>query len=755
MLFSHKAARALLSAGVLAAGLLAGHAPTPTPAHAAVIQVETLADNTTADGDCSLREAINNANANALLHGDCLAGTVAIDVISFSVSGTITLTSTLTITAGGPLSIFGPSGGITISGGNATRPLTINGGSSVTIDSLTIANGDTLDGGGISNAGVLTLLNSTLRDNTAAGSGGAIQNLGQLFVGNSTFTGNDAPTGNGGAINTLVQLVMSNSTVAGNSTSGSGGGIRVQAGVATVQNTILADNSAATGPNCSGSLTAGGHNVVHDTAGCTIAGGTLAVADPVLDVLADNGGPVFTMALLDGSPALNTGDATVCANATLVDNEDQRGVIRPQGPACDVGAYEERHFVMNSTSDVVDVTPGNGTCATAGGVCTLRAAIMEANALEGPTTATFSISGTHTLSIGPLPNIAKRLVIDGTGQTVTVNANGLGRVFNILGGGALRGLTLTGGNPGGSGGGVLTGGSGALTIDKSVIQGNHAANGGGVFHSSSGQLTIIDTTVAGNTAGFDGGGVFVNLTGANLVNSTISGNTATDDGGGVYHNVPVFLVNSTISGNAANGVDLGGGGGILSSLGSALTVVNSTIAGNTTNSLGGGLFRLANTGTLKNTIIAGNTGLADNNCGGNYSGAGANLVQGGVSAGCTITGGTLLTGNPLLAPLANNGGPTQTRACPSAVPPLMRATAQSVRPAPSAARTNAGWRAHPRATVTWAPTRCPTSWSTRCWIRPTPAPATGHAPRPGAYARYGLRCRRRTRLMWRASPRSA
>lgn len=71
----------------------------------------------------------------------------------------------------------------------------------------------------------------------------------------------------------------------------------------------------------------------------------MTTADPNLGPLADNGGPTQTMALVAPSPALNTGSNAVCAAAIGAPNYgagglDQRGVQRPQGPACDLGAFE-------------------------------------------------------------------------------------------------------------------------------------------------------------------------------------------------------------------------------------------------------------------------------------------------------------------------------------------------------------------------------------------------------------------------------
>ena len=96
----------------------------------------------------------------------------------------------------------------------------------------------------------------------------------------------------------------------------------------TLQNSIVAGNSA---PSCSGAITDGGHDITFPDAACPGV-----IVDPQLGPLADNGGPTETQALEPGSPAL---DAVPPAGAGCAAT-DQRGVGRPQGAGCDIGAYE-------------------------------------------------------------------------------------------------------------------------------------------------------------------------------------------------------------------------------------------------------------------------------------------------------------------------------------------------------------------------------------------------------------------------------
>jgi len=124
---------------------------------------------------------------------------------------------------------------------------------------------------------------------------------------------------------------VSNSTFSGNSAS-NGGGIQNNNGIVTLKNTIVADSLA--GGNCSVLITDGGGNLSYPDATCPGING-----DPKLGPLQDNGGPTHTMALLSGSAAIEAANDAICA-APPVNNRDQRGVARPQGPHCDIGAYE-------------------------------------------------------------------------------------------------------------------------------------------------------------------------------------------------------------------------------------------------------------------------------------------------------------------------------------------------------------------------------------------------------------------------------
>ncbi len=335
------------------------HAP---PAYAAGYVVNSLADNTTNNTFCTLREAILAAN-NAPANANCGAGSAGNDTITFSVIGTITLGLFLPniVSGAGTLTIDG-GGSITISGNNAVRVMTVDNGASLTLRNLTIANASTLiSGGGVANSGTLTVINSSFSGNNA-GSGGGIVNLssgvltishstfsnnsatfggaidnagGALTVANSTFSGNSATNSGGGIYNNPGStLTIVNSTFSGNSASTAGGGIRINGGSATLKNTIIA--KSASGGDCIGTLSGTNNNNLIESAAsaCGLTNGVngnIVGQDPNLGAL--TGLPAY-FPLTAGSPAINAGDNASCA-AT-----DQRGVSRPQGGQCDIGAFE-------------------------------------------------------------------------------------------------------------------------------------------------------------------------------------------------------------------------------------------------------------------------------------------------------------------------------------------------------------------------------------------------------------------------------
>jgi CSLREA domain-containing protein len=283
-------------------------------------------------GDCSLRDAIALA-----ANGDAI--TFAGDYIIY-LNSWLGIAKTLTIDGSGHIiRVSGDSGG---NGSPNVRVFFIDTSGVVTLTHLSIISGTASGwGGGIVNRGMLTIQNSTISGNSASQDGGGIDNWGTLTIQNSTFSGNSSSSavGMGGGIYNEGMLTIQNSTFSGNSAT-FGGGI-YNWDTLNLFNTLIANSPS--GGDCinevgSGTINVNDHNLIEgngETCGLINgAGGSLIGVDPLLGSLANNGGDTQTFALLPGSPALNAGNNTTCLST------DQRGIVRPQGTACDIGAYE-------------------------------------------------------------------------------------------------------------------------------------------------------------------------------------------------------------------------------------------------------------------------------------------------------------------------------------------------------------------------------------------------------------------------------
>ena len=328
-------------------------------------------------------------------------------------------------------------------------------------------------------------------------------------------------------------------------------------------------------------------------------------------------------------------------------------------------------FVVDTTTDSHDAVPGDGICADAAGLCSLRAAAEEANGNAGMDTITVP-AGTYTYTIASRIVFSDNTTVAGAASAVTtIDADGLSGVFGVDGRATLpslriTGLTITGGD--GLGGGIYIG-SGALNLLDSTVTGNTGPRGGGIFNDI-GAVGILNSMVHDNTATADsGGGIVVDRGTMYVTNSTISDNVATasgsTSGGGVENNAVLVMTNSTVSGNRG-----GMGGGIYNANSGMLTLVHSTVAGNDASYPGGGIFNDGGSMTLTASILDGNTNRsARSDCfstvpptsgGYNFIGDGTGCMW--VAGSGDIVGTATAPLSAGLGPLQDNGGPTTTHA---------------------------------------------------------------------------------------------
>jgi hypothetical protein len=279
------------------------------------------------------------------------------------------------------------------------------------------------------------------------------------------------------------------------------------------------------------------------------------------------------------------------------------------------------------------------------------------------------------------------------------------RIFNVDDGAAtvkdvfISGLSVTGGDSTGSGGAIRTAEN--LTVSSCTISGNSALSGGGIAKAGTTcQLTVSGSTISGNTATSRAGGIETVGGSLSVTNSTISGNSAVSGGtgGGIYSTSTVTTIDSsTISGNQA----LFAGGVFHTGVGILATITNSTISGNSARGDAGGVAAFYGNVTIRHSTITANRADSDNNATGNGGGVFVSLTQSNVTldhtivagnlrgtgssrsdifrtvaarfsligdnSGATITnngGNQIGTGaspiNPVLGPLADNGGTTRT-----------------------------------------------------------------------------------------------
>ena len=317
----------------------------------------------------------------------------------------------------------------------------------LTVADSVVSNGSATYGGGISaDRGVTTIIRSEIINNTvtefpgAGGDGSAISKSGAanatlivtgsliagnnavqasaaVFVGsnstitNSTITGNTSLTHTvlvEASSNETISVLLSHVTIANNTTSGSASGsglalnfIAPTTSTLTVEGSLIKNNLRSGAlSNCyvsaSGAITSGGHNL-SDDASCTSftqPGDLNNNQSTTLGALADNGGPTRTLALVTGSSAIDA--AGGCGGVTPT---DQRSVSRPQGPACDIGAFEVAVVVVPTTTVEPTTVPPTTNAPTTNAPTTVA---PGSTLVEPPTSVGNGVVGLTTTLLPPI-----------------------------------------------------------------------------------------------------------------------------------------------------------------------------------------------------------------------------------------------------------------------------------------------------------------------------------------------------------------
>ena len=478
----------------------------------------------------------------------------------------------------------------------------------VELAGLTITGGSAYQGGGIYNAGTLTVTGCTFSGNSAEWNGGGIYNSGTLTVIGSTLSGNSAERYGGGINNGYRSaLTVIGSTLSGNSATGqfgSGGGIYGERNsTLTVRESTFSGNSAETGGgirsygtltlNCSafsGNSAKREGGGIYSYGTLTVTGGTFSDNSAEWD-----GGGIYSSGTLtvtggtfsdnsaerDGGGIYSSGTLTVIGS-TLSGNS----AVSDGGGICNEGMLTVIGSTLSGNSAVWD---GGGIYGERNSTLTVRESTFSGNSATGQFGSGGGIRNEGTLTLncsafsgnsaehygGGIYNSGTLTVTGSTlsGNSATGQLGSGGGIYSALNDTlTVIGSTLSGNSAVSDGGGICN--EGMLTVIGSMLSGNSAETGGGICSYRT--LTVTSSTLSGNSAEQKGGGIY-NYRTSTVTSSTLSGNSAGNDGGGIYNRDTLTVTGSTLSGNSATG-QFGSGGGIYNFVGCTLVVTNSIVS---------------------------------------------------------------------------------------------------------------------------------------------------------------------------------
>ncbi|HLO33505.1 MAG TPA: choice-of-anchor Q domain-containing protein [Anaerolineales bacterium] len=323
--------------------------------------------------------------------------------------------------SGGWDSAFAIQGGASIidGGGVQNGILANSAGSTVVVENFVIQNSHTgSDSGGIYIYGAnFTLKNSSVINNTAGrGAGIFLINNASLSLINTTIASNVSNSGAGIYVSgpSTGTVNIKYSTIAYNSASVSGGGVSLPTTGTTITNSIVANNTSPSNPDCSGTINTSNYNIIGNITGCTVTAGSadqLGV-NPQISSTLINTPPVYT--LLGGSPAIDKGNSGECP-AT-----DELGTARPQSAGCDIGAFELEVFDPGVPFSVT-VSGGNNQKKQTGQSFNNPLTVLVTDYFGTP------VAGASVTFIAPTSGASGTFASNNSNtETVTTDANGLG-----------------------------------------------------------------------------------------------------------------------------------------------------------------------------------------------------------------------------------------------------------------------------------------------------------------------------------------
>ena len=380
------------------------------------------------------------------------------------------------------------------------------------------------------------------------------------------------------------------------------------------------------------------------------------------------------------SENFNGGGISIINSTVNIDNSEITSNMAPSG-----GGISAVDSIVNINDSVI--TRNTSSFGDGGGIDATNSKVSLNNSVVSDNYASFRGGGIQLFGEGGYLNLSNSTVSNNTAERGS--GGGVGVVFSNF---SAQSSTFADNSSGLGGAGIdisesqvnlndikvssnsgnglrVSGVSSSVEVSNSEISDNSGLSAGGVSVASRGQMSVSNTTVSGNSSSTDGGGFRV-VSGAHLtLNSvTISGNSADKRGGGIEAITGgiVDLINSTVSGNSASS-----GGGIQVGAYSSYVPVgrvnlsNTTLSDNSADRGGGILLNYDGEASFSNSIVANSTGGdCVNDSSVPVTASPANIIADG---GCN-TGA--LSIDPLLRPLANNGGPTQTHALVASSPAI-------------------------------------------------------------------------------------